>query len=190
MKKGYIVLIGIIAVIVIIGASLVNGYNGLINSREDVQGKWSLVGTDMQRRSDLIPNLVATVKGYAQHETGVYDDIAQARAKLAGANTITEKVDADEAMTSAISRLLMVVESYPNLKASENFIALQDELAGTENRLAIDRKDYNNTVQSYNASIKKFPTNILASAFNFTEFPYYQAEEKAQNAPTVDFGTN
>ncbi len=190
MKKSYIVLIAVIAIIVLIGGSLASGYNGLITSRENVQGKWSQVETQMQRRADLIPNLVSTVKGYAAHESGVYQDVADARAKLAGANTISEKVDADEEVTTALSRLLMVVESYPNLKANENFIALQDELAGTENRLAVARKDYNDSVQSYNASIKKFPTNILAGVFNFTEFPYYKADEGSDKAPTVDFSNN
>lgn len=187
MKKGLIILVAVIALFVILGGSLIGSYNNLVTANENVQGKWSQVENQMQRRLDLIPNLVETVKGYATHEEGIFTDIAEARSKLAGAKSIDDKVAADSELTGALSRLLVVVENYPDLKANQNFIALQDELAGTENRLAIARKDYNETVQDYNAAIKRFPTNLMAGMFNFETYAYYQADDAAAKAPVVKF---
>jgi LemA protein len=168
---------------------LISGYNGLVNMNENVNGKWSQVQNQLQRRSDLIPNLVSTVKGYAAHEEGIFTQLADARAKMAGANTVGESAAADQAMNTALSRLMVVVENYPNLKADANFRQLQDELAGTENRLAVARKDYNDAVQDYNAKIKRIPTNIYAGILGFGPREYFQADQGAQAVPQVDFST-
>jgi LemA protein len=146
------------------------------------------VESQLQRRNDLIPNLVNTVKGYAKHEKDVFTAIADARSRLAGASTVNEKVKANEQMDSALARLLVVVEQYPNLKANENFIRLQDELAGTENRIAVERQRYNNSVLAYNTMIKSFPGNIIASMTGFSPRDvYFKAEEGAKQAPKVNF---
>ncbi len=187
MKKGIIILIVVIALFAILGISLIGTYNNLVTANEGVNGKWSQVENQMQRRYDLIPNLVETVKGYATHEETIFTDIADARSKLAGAQSIDDKVAADSELSSALSRLLMIVENYPDLKANQNFIALQDELAGTENRLAIARKDYNDTVQGFNATIQKFPTNMFVGMFGFDKYAYYEAEDEAAKAPVVKF---
>ncbi|RJE48201.1 MULTISPECIES: LemA family protein [unclassified Dehalobacter] len=188
MKKTAIVLGIILILIMIMGGSLIGSYNSLVTADENVKSKWSQVENQLQRRTDLIPNLVATVKGYAAHENEVFTAIADARSKLAGAQTINEKVAADDELSSALSRLLVIVENYPDLKANQNFIALQDELAGTENRLTIARQDYNEAVQTFNTSIKRFPKNIIAGMFNFESYTYYEAEEGAEKAPVVNFG--
>lgn len=148
MGKG---LLGVIAAIVIAAAMFFSSYNGLVSMNENVTSKWSQVENQLQRRNDLIPNLVNTVKGYAAHETEVFKAVSDARAKLGGAKTVAETTAANNEMNSALSRLLVVAENYPDLKANTNFQQLQDELAGTENRIAVARKDYNDSVQSYNA---------------------------------------
>ena len=135
----------------------------------------------------MIPNLVETVKGYASHETEAINQVTEARTKMSGASTLEEKMEANEEISSALSRLLVVVENYPDLKASENFIQLSDELAGTENRISTTRRDYNNAAREYNTRIKKFPTSLIASIFNFDEFPYFEANEGAENVPQVNF---
>ena len=141
----------------------------------------------IQRRSDLIPNLVETVKGYASHEEGVFKDIADARSQLLSAKTPAETIAAANQQTSALGRLLAVVENYPNLKANEQFNRLMDELAGTENRLAVARKRYNDALQEYNTSRRKFPGNVTAKMFGFKEYPYFEAPPAAQAVPKVDF---
>ena len=142
----------------------------------------------MQRRNDLIPNLVSTVKGYAKHEKGVFDDVANARAKLAGAATINDKAKASGELDGALSRLLAIAENYPQLKANENFMRLQDELAGTENRIAVERMRYNDVVMAYNVLIKRFPGNVVASFTGFKEKQvYFKAEEGAKAVPKVAF---
>jgi len=146
------------------------------------------VDNQLQRRNDLIPNLVATVKGYAAHEKGVLDDIAAARAKMAGAKSPAETIEGSNQMSSALSRLLVVVENYPNLKADQSFNRLMDELAGTENRLAVERKRYNDLVMEFNAMRRRFPTNVVASLFNFGEASYFEVPKEAKALPKVDFG--
>ncbi len=184
MKKTWLIVIGVIAIIAI---WLVSGYNGLVTMNEKVNGQWSQVETQLQRRSDLVPNLVNTVKGYASHEQESIKAVADARAKLGGAKTVEDKAAANDQLTGAISRLLMVSENYPNLKADQNFRALQDELAGTENRIAVARKDYNESVQTYNTKIHSFPTAMYAGMFGFHEHMYFKASEGAQAVPTVKF---
>lgn len=187
MKKGTIILLAVIAVIVIIAISLVSSYNSIVAISEEVNNKFATIDTMLQRRADLIPNLVNTVKGYASQEKEVIQSVTEARAKLAGATTVQDKAKADGELTTALSRLLVVVENYPDLKSSQNFINLSDELAGTENRIAVARKDYNDAVKSYNLKIKSFPINIIAGMFNFTQKPYFEASETSKEVPNVNF---
>ncbi len=177
----------VLAVVVLLGGWAVGQYNGLVGINEEVNGKWAQVDTQLQRRNDLIPNLVNTVKGYAAHEEGIFTNIAEARAKLAGAKSVGEAAAADGELTQALGRLFAIAENYPILKANENFRALQDELAGTENRIATARRDYNGSVQMYNAKIRTFPTNVVAGMFGFREREYFRASEGAQTPPTVKF---
>ena len=152
----------VIAALLVIFGLVMSGYNNLVGMNENINGKWSQIENQLQRRNDLIPNLVNTVKGYAAHESDVFKAVADARAKLGGAKTVQEASQADGELSGALSRLLMVAENYPQLKANANFTQLQDELAGTENRIAVSRQDYNNAVQEFNASIKQFPTVLYA----------------------------
>ncbi|MFA6074630.1 MAG: LemA family protein [Negativicutes bacterium] len=181
------ILIVIVVIIALLGFYGVSAYNGLVSLNENVNGKWSQVENQLQRRADLIPNLVNTVKGYAAHEQKVFGDVAAARSKLLGAQGPEAKSQANGELTSALGRLLMISESYPQLKADANFRQLQDELAGTENRLAVARKDYNDTVQVYNTKIKSFPTSIFASMLGFSGKQYFKADEGAKAVPTVKF---
>ncbi len=190
MKKGIIVLIVVVLLALWIGGTFVSHRNEMVRKRETVNAAWSQVDVVLQRRSDLIPNLVQTVKGFATHEEKVFGDIAAARAAMAGAKTPQEKIAANGQIDSALSRLLVVVENYPQLRSNENFLRLQDELAGTENRIAIERRRYNETVQDYNTYISLFPNNIVASLSGFTRNnAYFKTEEGARQAPKVDFGT-
>lgn len=187
MKRGLIVLIAIVVVVLIIGASFAGSYNGLVSQRESVTNSFRNIDTQLQRRADLIPNLVASVKGFAAQEKAVVDSVTSARAKLAGAQTVGEKATADSELTGALSRLLVVVENYPAIKSDVNFRQLSDELAGTENRIAVSRKDYNDIVKIYNTKIKSFPTVLIAGLFGFKEAEYFQAAEGTNTAPTVNF---
>lgn len=187
MKKGLIVIVAIVAVIAIIGGSMVSTYNGLVGKQADVENKEAQIQVYLQRRADLIPNLVNTVKAYAAHEEGVYTALAEARAKLNSASNPEEYNEANESFESALSRLLVVVENYPELKADKNFIALQDQLEGTENRLSTARTDYNNAATDYNATIKKFPNVIFAGIFGFEKAELFEASSESQTAPTVNF---
>lgn len=184
MKKTWLIIIAVIAVLLLMAAG---GYNNLVGLNESVNGKWSQVENQLQRRADLIPNLVATVQGYASHEEDILNNIADARSRLVGAQGVADKAAANDQLTSALSRLLVVVENYPNLKADANFRQLQDELAGTENRLAVARKDYNDAVQVYNARIKTFPSVLWAGMMGFGPRDYFKAEESAKSVPKVDF---
>jgi LemA protein len=175
------------AIVVINVGMLLTGYNGLVGMAEIVSGKWSNIETQLQRRADLIPNLVQIVKGYAAQEKDIFTEVAEARAKLAGAQSVGQAAEADQALTGALGRLLAIAENYPQLKSDANFRALQDELAGTENRIAVARKDYNEAVQAYNARIKKFPAVLYAGAFGFEPKEYFRASEQAGSVPNVDF---
>ncbi len=187
MKKGTIILIAVIAVIAIIAFSCVGTYNSLVAQRENVDTQYSAIETQLQRRIDLIPNIVNTVKGYAAHESEVFGAVSDARARLAGASTKEEAAEADSELTSAVSRLLMIAENYPDLKADTQFTALTDELAGTENRIAVARKDYNDAAKTYNTQIKTFPKVIIANLFGFEKAEYFEAAEGAKSAPQVNF---
>ena len=187
MKKGLIVIVAIVAVIAIIGGSLVSTYNGLVDKQADVENKEAQIQVQLQRRADLIPNLVNTVKAYAEHEEGVYTALADARAKLNSASNPEEYNEANESFESALSRLLVVVENYPELKADKNFIALQDQLECTENRLSTARKDYNDIATDYNATIKKFPNVIFAGILGFEKADLFEASNESQTVPTVNF---
>lgn len=180
-------LVAIIAVILLIVGLAFSSYNRLVSMSEDVNGKWAQVENQLQRRNDLIPNLVNTVKGYAAHEENVFTTVAEARAKLAGAKTVGEINEANKELDSALSRLLMVAESYPELKANEAFKQLQDELAGTENRIAVARMDYNASVQKLNARIKSLPDSLFAGPLGFSAKDYFKADAGAQNLPEVNF---
>ena len=190
MKSNSKVLLGLGAIVLVIAFWFFGTMNNLVSMKEEVNSQQSQVETTLQRRSDLIPNLVATVKGYANHEEKVFTDIADARSKLAGSidNGDIESIsEANNALNSALSRLLAISENYPDLKASEQFTALQDELAGTENRIAVARQHYNEKVKSYNTAVKSFPTSIVAGIGGYHTEQYFEADESAKNVPTVSF---
>jgi LemA protein len=187
MKKSMIV-IGVIVLILLIFFLSVRGtYNHLVALDENVKTAWSQVENQLQRRLDLIPNYVQTVKGYAKHEREVLIQVTEARAKVAGAGSIAGKIGANNQLSSALARLLVVVERYPDLKANQNFIRLQDELAGTENRVAVERRRYNEATRLYNTKIRSFPTNILAGMFGFHRARLFEAPEAAKQLPKVKF---
>ncbi|WP_153731854.1 LemA family protein [Sporosarcina obsidiansis] len=188
MKKITGPLVVVIILVVLAAVMIVPSYNKLVNLDEDVDQAYAQVETQLQRRMDVIPNLVSTVKGYASHEKEVLENIANARSKMAGAQGPEEQAAADSELSSALSRLLVVVENYPDLKANQNFQQLMDELAGTENRIAVARKDYNDVVSVYNRKVKRFPGKMIASIFGFDEKEYFKADEGAKQPPTVDFG--
>ena len=190
MNKGLIITLSIVAVVLIFFGSLIGTYNNLQVLDESVTSNWAQVENQLQRRSDLIPNLVNTVKGYAGHEKSIFVDVAEARAKLSGAVQSKDVKGVEKAnaqFTGALSRLLAISENYPQLKADQNFIALQDEIAGTENRLAVARKDYNDSVKSINAIIRTFPTSIIASMAGVKSREYFQVEEGKTAVPDVKF---
>jgi len=162
-------------------------YNTFVSQEEAIKSQWAQVENQLQRRSDLIPNLVETVKGYASHEAGVFQAVADSRSKLAGAQTPEAKIAAANEQTSALARLLAIVENYPQLKADQQFARLSDELAGTENRVAVERMRYNERVQAYNTSRRSFPANVTAALFRFKEYPYFNVPESAKAVPKVDF---
>ncbi len=187
MKKSSIGTICVIAIIVIIAIMAIAGYNGMVSKKEAVDSALSDLDVMLQRRADLIPNLVSTVKGYTNHENEVIDKITEARAKLTSANSVEEKSKANNELSSSLNALMVVVENYPDLKSSENFKQLSDELAGTENRIAVARKDYNNSVKTLNTTIKKFPNNIIAGMFGFEKAEYFEADESSSEVPNVNF---
>src|SRR3954453_18731880 len=163
-------------------------YNKFVGQEEAIKSQWAQVENQLQRRNDLIPNLVETVKGYAQHEEGVFKEIADARGRLLAAKSPEETIAAANQQTSALGRLLAIAENYPNLKANEQFNRLMDELSGTENRIAVERMRYNERVQEYNTSRRQFPANLTAKMFGFKEYPFFEAPAEAQAAPKVNFG--
>jgi LemA protein len=163
-------------------------YNRFVGQEEAIKAQWAQVENQLQRRSDLIPNLVETAKGIAQQEKDVFGQIAESRAKLAGARTPEETIEAANQQSAALSRLLVIVENYPQLRSNESFNRLMDELSGTENRLAVERMRYNERVQEYNTARRQFPANVTAGIFGFKEYPLFKAPPEAQKAPRVDFG--
>lgn len=183
-----VALIAIVALIVIAAMLVVPKYNSLVTGEETVDAAWAQVENQLQRRFDLVPNLVNTVKGYAEHEEEIFTQIADARTQYGNANTVEETADANNELSSALSRLLVVVENYPNLKADVQFTRLMDELAGTENRLTVARKDYNDTVQQFNNDVRRFPGNLIAGMFSFEQKDYFEIKEGVEEAPAVDFG--
>ncbi len=190
MKRGLLIVLGIaVLVLLLFGGSCVSRYNSMVGMKEQIDGNWAQVENVLQRRNDLIPNLVNTVKGYASHEREIFENVAQARAGLAGATNVAEMAEANLAMQSALGRLLAIVENYPNLKADQTFIRLQDELAGAENRIAVERRNYNESVRAYNTYVKQFPNSLIAGIFGFSpEDVYFEAAEEAKEVPKVDFG--
>ena len=190
---GWIIPVGIIVILVIWAIS---GYNGMVKMDEQVQNKWANVETQYQRRADLIPNLVSTVKGYAKHEQQTLENVVKARSeatqvKVDAENLTPEKLaafqKAQSGVSSALGRLLAVAENYPDLKANQNFLELQSQLEGTENRITVARKDFNDAAKSYNQSIRQFPKNILAGMFGFEKKSYFEAEAGSEKAPKVEF---
>ncbi|MGM9780109.1 MAG: LemA family protein [Prevotella sp.] len=185
-----------VAIVVVIVLWAIGGYNGMVKMDEQVQNKWANVETQYQRRADLIPNLVSTVKGYAKHEQQTLEDVVKARSeatqvKVDAENLTPEKLaafqKAQSGVSSALGRLLAVAENYPDLKANQNFLELQSQLEGTENRITVARKDFNDTAKSYNQAIRQFPKNILAGIFGFEKKSYFEAEAGSEKAPKVEF---
>ncbi len=191
MKKGLTIVaitIGVILLLAIGSCSyVVSVRNGFVTMDESVNGQWAQVENVLQRRSDLIPNLVNTVKGFAAQEKEIFIGIAKSRAKLAGARSIGDKINAANAMSSALGRLLVIVERYPDLKSNQNFLSLQDELSGTENRIAVERKRYNDRVKVYNTGLRRFPGNLIASSMGFSKYPYYEVPKEKKELPEVKF---
>jgi LemA protein len=188
MKTGTIVLVVVVVVALVFGGMYVSSRNQMVTKNETVKSAWAQVDVVLQRRADLIPNLVETVKGFAAQEQTVFHDIAAARSALLGAQTPADKIAANGQLDGALGRLLLIVENYPQLKSNENFLRLQDELAGTENRIAVERKRYNDAVQDYNTFIGLFPNNIFAGWAGFQRNnAYFTASESSREAPKVQF---
>jgi len=199
MKKGCILLIILGVIALALFGWVKNGYNGLVKQQENVEKSWANVDNQYQRRADLIPNLVETVKGYAKHEQETLEGVIEARANATKVTIDPTKMTPEDLqkyqaaqgdVTNALSRLIAVSENYPDLKANQNFLELQSQLEGCENRIAVARKDFNEAAQEYNTNRRTFPTNIIASIFNFGDKPYFKAQEGADVAPKVDFGTS
>ncbi len=185
MKKSTIIIIVIVAIIAILAISVIGMYNGLVQGRESVGTARSTIDTTLQRRADLIPQLVATVKNFTQHEQSVVDSVTAARAAMVGATSTADKLQANEKLTEAVNNLMVVVENYPEIKSSAAYTQLMDELAGTENRIAVSRKDYNTAVETYNKKVISFPNNIIAGMFGFEKQPYFEASSNATQVPNV-----
>ncbi len=188
MKRGSILGLGLIAIVVIALLNYVSAKNTMVAKHNDIQAQFAQIDTQLQRRADLIPNLVSTVKGYAKHEEAVFDNIANARAGLLNAQDPASKIAANNRLDGAIGRLLAISENYPDLKANQNFLSLQDQLEGTENRISVERRRYNLTVRDYNTYIQQFPASLWAGIAGFhTDNDYFQAEQGSRNAPKVNF---
>ncbi|GFP78493.1 LemA family protein [Clostridium fungisolvens] len=186
-KKSFLIVIGAIILVALIGVGVyVSAYNNLVSKDENVNSKFSQIDNQLQRRNDLIPNLVETVKGYTKHEEQVFKDLADARSKLTNSTTVQDKANADAQITTALRGLNVIVENYPNLKANENYLKLQDELAGTENRIAVSRKDYNDSVKDFNSYKRKFFVNMFFGG-KYQDKQYFKAAEGAEKVPSVKF---
>lgn len=187
MKAVGITVLVVLAIVGLAAMSVMGTYNQFVQMDEAVKAAWAQINNQLQRRADLIPNLVNTVKGYAAHESEVLEHLADARARLAGAKSPQEALAANDQLSGALARLLVVVENYPQLKADQTFIRLMDELAGTENRIAVERRRYNEAVQAYNQARRRFPGSLVAGLFGFGEAAYFQVSEASREAPKVDF---
>ncbi len=191
MKKVLIIIAVIFGILLVIAFGMFswvkNSYNSMVTMDEEVNGAWAQVENVLQRRFDLIPNLVATVKGYASHESEVFIQVTEARSKVGGAGTPAQRMQAEGELSSALSRLMVVVENYPQLKANTNFIMLQDQLEGTENRISVERGRYNETVRRYNTIIRRFPQSFIAGMFGFDKREFFEASAGAEEAPKVSF---
>ena len=187
--KGFLIGLGIVVLVAaLVIMALAGVYNGIVSKHETITAKWAQVENQLQRRNDLIPNLVSTVKGYAAYEKNVLEDVTNARSQWAKAGSVDEKVKAAGAIDKALGRLIMVAENYPNLKADQSFLKLMDELSGTENRISVERMRYNEAVRDYNVTVRMFPGNIVAGMFGYKAAPeYFKAEEKARTVPEVKF---
>jgi LemA protein len=187
--KGALIILGVLVLAgLAFGAQLMGERNSLVTEKNEIDSRWAQVDNDMKRRADLIPNLVETVKGYAKQEQSVIGEIANARAALLGAHSKQDEMSANNQLSGAIGRLLIVQERYPDLKSNENFLRLQDELAGTENRIAVDRRDYNLAIQKYNTDVELFPKNIAASLFGFQkDDAYFKTNAEDRKVPSVKF---
>jgi LemA protein len=182
-----ILLLGLLGVVIVVGLWLMASYNGLVTLRQAVKNAWAQIEVQLKRRHDLIPNLVNTVKGYAAHEKETFERVINARARATSATTPADAMKAEGELSSALARLLMVAEAYPELKANQNFLSLQEELTSTENRVAFARQFYNDNVAKLNTRIQTFPTVVIAGMFGFKEEPFFEAPAEAKNAPTVQF---
>lgn len=179
------IIIGVVILLVII--LFAGTYNSLVNKAEEADNKLANISVQLERRADLIPNLINSVKGYMTHEQSVIDSVTNAREKLVNSNNTQDKATANQELTEALSNFFLIVENYPDLKSNTNFIQLQDELAGTENRISVARKDYNDAVKSYNKTIKSFPKNVLAGIFGFNQKDYFEAKDSSNEVPKVSF---
>ncbi len=188
MKKTWLIVLVVLFLVIAVPFFFLKGtYNSLVTMDEGVRGAWAQVENQLQRRYDLIPNLVETVKGFAAQEKEVFIKVTEARSRVAGAGTVSEKIEANNQLSSALARLLVVVERYPELKSNTNFLRLQDELAGTENRIAVERRRYNEAVKEFNIRIRRFPTNLIAGMFGFERAAFFEVPQERQEAPKVKF---
>ena len=187
MNKKFIGLGVVVLLVVIVLGFFFSCYNEIVTKKENVEAKFSDIDTQLQRRADLIPNLVSSVKGIMSHEQSVIDSVTEARTKLVEAKDVSSKAEANDELTKALNNFIVVVEAYPDLKTNTNFTNLMDELSGTENRISVARIDYNNAVKEYNSYIKKMPNSIVAGIFNFDEQEYFKAAEGADEVPQVNF---
>jgi LemA protein len=187
--KSVLLILGIVVVLaLLIGGPIISSRNTLVTEKNDIDAKWAQVDNDMKRRADLIPNLVETVKGFAKQEQTVIGEVTNARAALLGAHSKGDEIQANSQLSGAIGRLLVLQENYPQLKSNENFLRLQDELAGTENRIAVSRRDYNEAIKKYNTDVDLFPSNIAASLFGFhRDDAYFKTSEEDKKVPSVKF---
>jgi LemA protein len=186
--KAVLVVVGALVVLgLVIGGVVASKYNTLVTMDTDIKAKWAQVDNQLQRRADLIPNLVESVKGFAAQEKSILESIAGARAKMAGAGNVPDRIAASNELSGALARLLIVVENYPQLKSDRTFIRLMDELAGTENRLAVERKRYNDSVQVFNVEVRQFPGNMIAGMLGFKEHPFFEVPKEARQTPQVKF---
>lgn len=186
-NTGFIALAIVIVLIIIMIGWFISARNSLVAQKENIDAAWAEIDNQLQRRADLIPNLVNTVKGYAAQEKEIFTNIAEARSKLAGAQSVPEKAEGYNELQSALSRLLVVVENYPQLKSDAQFTRLMDELAGTENRIAVARKRYNDAVRQFNTRIQMFPLSMIANSLGFEKEPYFEISEEARTVPNVEF---